>query len=125
MTDPKFSEDHEWIVVEGDVGTVGISNYAQEQLGDIVYVELPEVGNMASKGDEVAVVESVKAASEIYAPVTGEVVAANEKLVDDPGLVNKDATGAGWFFKLRLSDHGELEELMDEEAYARFVAEQD
>ncbi len=125
MSDPRFSKDHDWIVVEGDVGTVGISNYAQEQLGDIVYVELPEVGNMVSKGDEVAVVESVKAASEIYAPVTGEVVAANDKLADDPGLVNKDASGAGWFFKLRLSDPGELEELMDEEAYAQFVAEQD
>ncbi len=125
MSDPRFNEDHDWIVIEGDVGTVGISNYAQEQLGDIVYVELPEVGNMVSKGDEVAVVESVKAASEIYAPVTGEVVAANKKLADDPGLVNKDATGAGWFFKLRLSDPGELDELMDEEAYAQFVAEQD
>ena len=125
MSDPRFNEDHDWIVIEGDVGTVGISNYAQEQLGDIVYVGLPEVGNMVSKGDEVAVVESVKAASEIYAPVTGEVVAANKKLADDPGLVNKDATGAGWFFKLRLSDPGELDELMDEEAYAQFVAEQD
>jgi glycine cleavage system H protein len=125
MSDPRYSEDHEWIVVEGDVGTVGISNHAQEQLGDIVYVELPEVGNMVSKGDEVAVVESVKAASEMYAPVTGEVVAANGKLADDPGLINKDASGAGWFFKLRLSDPSELEELMDEEAYAQFVAEQD
>ncbi len=125
MSDPRFSKDHEWIVVEGDVGTVGISNHAQEQLGDIVYVELPEVGNRVSKGDEVAVVESVKAATEIYAPVSGEVVAANDKLADDPGLVNKDAGGAGWFFKLRLSDPGELEELMDEEAYARFVAEQE
>jgi len=125
MSDPRFTEDHEWIVVEGEVGTVGISNYAQEQLGDIVYVELPETGNMVSKGDEVAVVESVKAATEVYAPVTGEVVAANGKLVDDPGLVNKDAIGAGWFFKLRLSDPGELEELMDEEAYAQFIAEQE
>ncbi len=125
MSDPKFSKEHEWIVVEDGVGTVGISDYAQEQLGDIVYVELPEVGNMVSKGDEVAVVESVKAASEIYAPVTGEVVAANEKLADDPGLINKDASGAGWFFKLRLSDPGELEGLMDEEAYAEFVAEQE
>ena len=124
MNEPRFTEDHEWILVAGDIGTVGISDYAQEQLGDIVYVELPEVGNMVEKGDEVAVVESVKAASEVYAPVTGEIVGANEALGDNPALVNEDAMGAGWFFKVRLSDAGQLEELMDQEAYASFVAEQ-
>ena len=124
MNEPRFTEDHEWILVEGDIGTVGISDYAQEQLGDIVYVELPEVGNMVAKGDEVAVVESVKAASEVYAPVTGEIVGANGALGDNPALVNEDAMGAGWFFKVRLSDAGELEALMDKEAYASFVEEQ-
>ncbi len=124
MSKPRFTEDHEWIVVEGDIGTVGITEFAQEQLGDIVYVELPDVGNMVAKGDEAAVVESVKAASEVYAPVTGEIVDANQALADNPGLVNEDAMGAGWFFKLRLGDAGELDGLMDEEAYVSFVEEQ-
>ena len=124
MSDAKYSEDHEWIVVDGDVGTVGISDYAQEQLGDIVFIELPETGNVVVKGDEAAVVESVKAASEIYAPVTGEIVAANKALADNPALVNADPLGEGWIFKLKLRDVGELDELMDEDAYAEFVKEQ-
>ena len=124
MSDAKYSEDHEWIVVDGDVGTVGISDYAQEQLGDIVFIELPETGNVVVKGDEAAVVESVKAASEIYAPVTGEIVAANKALADNPALVNADPLGEGWIFKLKLRDVGELDELMDEDAYAEFIKEQ-
>ncbi len=121
MNEPRYTEDHEWVLVDGDIATVGISDYAQEQLGDIVFIELPEAGNMVVKGDEVAVVESVKAASEIYAPVTGELVEVNKALGDKPQLVNEDAMGAGWFFRLRLSDAGELDELMDEEAYTVFV----
>jgi glycine cleavage system H protein len=123
MSDAKYSEDHEWIVIDGDVGTVGISDYAQEQLGDIVYIELPETGHVVVKGDETAVVESVKAASEIYAPVTGEIVAANKALADNPALVNIDPLGEGWLFKLKLRDVGELDELMDEDGYAEFVKE--
>ena len=124
MSDAMYSEDHEWIVVEGDVGTVGISDHAQEQLGDIVFIELPETGNVVVKGDETAVVESVKAASEIYAPVSGEIVAANKALTDNPALVNADPLGEGWLFKLKLRDIGELDELMDEDGYAEFVKEQ-
>ena len=108
--------------VEGDIGTVGISDYAQEQLGDVVYVELPEVGRAVAQNDEAAVVESVKAASEVYAPVSGEVVEVNQALEDDPSLVNGDPTGEGWFLKLRLSAHGELDGLMDDAAYADYVA---
>lgn len=121
MSGLKYSKDHEWVRVEGDVGTVGISDYAQEQLGDVVYVELPEVGRTVAQNEEAAVVESVKAASEVYAPVSGEVVEANQALEDDPALVNSDPTGEGWFLKLRLSAPGELDGLMDEVAYADFV----
>ena len=121
MSERKFSDEHEWIDIEGDVGTVGITNYAQEQLGDIVFVELPEAGKTLAKGDEVAVIESVKAASEIFAPVTGEIVEANDALTDDPSLVNSDAQGAGWFFKIKITDTSELDELMDEAAYKSFV----
>jgi glycine cleavage system H protein len=120
----RYSEDHEWITVDGDIGTIGISDHAQEQLGDIVYVELPETGNVVVKADEVAVVESVKAASELYAPVSGEIVDTNKQLADNPALVNADPLGEGWFFKLRISDKGELDELMDEDAYAEFVKEE-
>ncbi|MDX6750486.1 glycine cleavage system protein GcvH [Geminicoccaceae bacterium 1502E] len=116
-----FTKDHEWLKVEGDIATVGISQHAQEQLGDVVFVEVPEAGKSLSKGDEAAVVESVKAASEVYAPVSGEVVEANEALADQPGLVNEDAEGGAWFFKLRLADKGELEGLMDRDAYQAFV----
>ena len=116
-----FTKEHEWIRVEGDTATVGISNHAQEQLGDIVFAEVPEAGRQLSKGQEAAVVESVKAASDVYAPVSGEVVASNQAVADDPALVNSDPEGQGWFFKLKLSDPGELEGLMDEAAYREFL----
>jgi glycine cleavage system H protein len=112
-----FTKEHEWIRVEGDQATVGISNHAQEQLGDIVFAEVPEAGRQLSKGQEAAVVESVKAASDVYAPVSGEVTEGNQAVADDPALVNTDPEGAGWFFKLKLSDAGELSGLMDEAAY--------
>ena len=117
-----FTEDHDWIDVDGDIGTVGISDYAQGQLGDIVFVEVPDDGRQIAKGDEAAVVESVKAASDVYAPVSGIVLEGNPALVDDPSLVNSDPEGEGWFFKITLSDTAELDELMDETAYAAFVA---
>ena len=121
MSGLKYSKDHEWVRMEGDIATVGISDYAQEQLGDVVYVELPEAGRTVAQNEEAAVVESVKAASEVYAPVSGEVVEVNQALEDDPALVNGDPTGEGWFLKLRLSAPGELDGLMDEAAYAEFV----
>jgi len=117
-----FTEDHEWVDVDGDTGTVGISDYAQGQLGDIVFVDLPEEGKELTKGDDAAVVESVKAASDVYSPVSGVVIEANGDLGDTPNLVNDDAEGDGWFFKLTLSDTGELSGLMDESAYEAFVA---
>jgi glycine cleavage system H protein len=117
-----FTEDHEWVDVDGDIGTVGISDYAQGQLGDIVFVDVPEEGKTLSKGDEAAVVESVKAASDVYSPVSGTVLEGNAALGDTPGLVNEDPEGDGWFYKLTLSDTSELEELMDEAAYEAFVA---
>ncbi len=119
-----YTEEHEWLAVEGDIGTCGITEFAQEQLGDIVYVELPEVGRAVAQNDEIAVVESVKAASELYAPVSGEVTESNDGLADDPAKVNADAMGAGWFFKLKFSDPSELENLMDGAAYAALVAGQ-
>ncbi len=122
MSDLKFSNDHEWLRTEGDTATIGISDYAQEQLGDVVYVELPAVGQKFAAGAQAAVVESVKAASEIYAPAGGEVVEVNAALEDDPALVNSDATGQGWFFKLKLDDAAELDALMDENRYQEFVA---
>ena len=118
-----FTEDHEWIDVDGATGTVGISQYAQSQLGDIVFVEVPAEGRTLAKGDEAAVVESVKAASDVYAPVGGTVIAGNAALVDQPDLVNTDPEGEGWFFRLTLGDPGELDALMDESAYKAFVAE--
>ncbi len=121
MSGLKYSKEHEWVLVDGNVATVGISDYAQDQLGDVVYVELPEVGRRVAQNEEAAVVESVKAASEVYAPVSGEVVEVNQALEDDPALVNGDPTGEGWFLKLRLSAPGELDGLMDEAAYADFV----
>ncbi len=121
MSGLRYTKDHEWIRVEGEVGTVGISDYAQEQLGDVVYVELPEVGKTVAQAEEAAVVESVKAASEVYAPVSGEVVEVNQALEDDPALVNSAATGAGWFVKLKLSAPAEVDGLMDEAAYAEYV----
>jgi glycine cleavage system H protein len=116
-----FTREHEWIRVEGDSATVGISNHAQEALGDIVFAEVPQAGRRVSKGDEAAVVESVKAASDVYAPVSGEVTQGNPSLADDPALINRDPEGEGWFFKLKLADPGELEGLMDEPAYREWV----
>ncbi|PZU60217.1 MAG: glycine cleavage system protein GcvH [Sphingobium sp.] len=117
-----FTDEHEWIDVAGDIATVGITDYAQEQLGDIVFVELPEEGAKFEKGDDAAVVESVKAASDVYAPISGEVVEANGALEDEPALVNSDPEEDGWFFKLRIADASELEGLMNEAAYKKFVA---
>ncbi|WP_084582045.1 glycine cleavage system protein GcvH [Sphingomonas azotifigens] len=117
-----FTEDHEWIEVDGDVATVGITEYAQSQLGDIVFVEVPDEGKELSKGDDAAVVESVKAASDVYAPVSGTVVEGNADLADNPALVNEDPEGEGWFFKMTLSDESELEGLMNEAKYQAFVS---
>lgn len=118
----KFSQDHEWVSIEGDIATIGITNHAQEQLGDVVFVELPAIGKKVAKGGEAAVVESVKAASEVYAPVTGEVVDVNKELEGDPALVNRGAEGDGWFMKIKLSNPAELNDLMDKPAYDKFVA---
>ena len=117
----RYTKDHEYIRVEGDAGIVGISDYAQSQLGDVVFVELPSVGKTLSKGDEAAVVESVKAASEVYAPVSGEVVEVNSELEASPGTVNEDPSGRGWFMKIRLTNESELDGLMTEEQYGEFV----
>jgi glycine cleavage system H protein len=122
MAEVKYSEDHEWISIEGDVGTVGITDFAQEQLGDIVFVELPEAGTALGIGDQAGVVESVKAASEIYAPVAGEIVEANDILADTPETVNAAAESGGWFFKIKFADMTELDGLMDEAAYRAFIA---
>ncbi|HEY4191474.1 MAG TPA: glycine cleavage system protein GcvH [Mesorhizobium sp.] len=116
-----FTEDHEWLRVEGGVATIGITGYAQEQLGDLVFVELPEVGKKLSKGDTAVVVESVKAASDVYAPVDGEITEANEALSSDPALVNSAPTGEGWLWKMKLSNESQLEGLMDEAAYAKHI----
>ena len=116
-----FTQEHEWIDVDGEIATVGITDFAQGQLGDIVFVELPEEGRTVAKGDDAAVVESVKAASDVYAPVSGEVVEANGALEGDPALVNGDAEGEGWFFRLKLSNPAELEGLLDEAAYKAFT----
>ena len=120
----RFTKDHEWIRLDGELAVVGVTDYAQSQLGDVVYVELPEIGRRVEKGKEAAVVESVKAASEVYAPASGEVAEVNEALTADPAKVNADPMGEGWFLKLRLSDLKELEGLLDEAAYQRFVEEQ-
>jgi len=124
MSGLRYSEEHEWVLVEGNIATVGISEFAQGQLGDVVFVDLPEIGREVIRGDECAVVESVKAASEIYAPVSGEVVEVNEELTEEPSLVNDSAEADGWFFKVRLSDPSELKELMDAATYKTFAEEQ-
>ncbi len=116
-----FTGEHEWIRVEGDVATIGISDHAQQALGDIVFAEVPEQGRSVNKGDEAAVVESVKAASDVYAPIAGEVIEGNPALADDPALVNRDPEGEGWFFKMTLADACELDGLMDEAAYREWV----
>ena len=131
MAQMKYTEKHEWILLErnpetnSDVGIVGITDYAQQQLGDIVFVELPNIGAVFSQGDEAVVIESVKAASELYTPITGKVTAVNGDLAEQPGLINTDPTGNGWFIKVRLSEPAELEGLMDEEAYQAFIADLD
>jgi glycine cleavage system H protein len=117
-----YTEDHEWLSVDGDVATVGITNYAQEQLGDLVFVELPETGRSVSKGEETVVVESVKAASDVYAPVDGEITEVNEALSGEPSLVNSAAEGNGWLFKMKLADASQLEGLMDKAAYETHTA---
>lgn len=117
-----FTEDHEWIDVDGETATVGITEYAQSQLGDIVFVEVPDEGKEVSKGDDAAVVESVKAASDVYAPVSGTVIEGNEALADNPALVNEDPEGEGWFFKLTLADTSELDSLMNDSAYQDYVS---
>ena len=121
MSERRYTEDHEWVLIEGDTATIGISDHAQEQLGDVVYVELPEEGAVFAAGAQAATVESVKAASEIYAPVAGEVVEINGALNDDPGLVNSDPLGNGWFFKIKVADAGAVGKLMDETAYKEYV----
>ena len=122
MANLRYTREHEWIRIDGDIGTIGITDYAQQQLGDVVYVELPEVGKEVSAGGEAAVVESVKAASEVYAPASGEVIEVNEALQEEPAKVNADATGGGWLFKIRLADAGELDGLMEPAAYKDYVA---
>ena len=116
-----FTGEHEWIRLDGEVATVGISTHAQEALGDIVFAEVPDTGRALNKGDEAAVVESVKAASDVYAPVAGEVIEGNPALADNPGLINQDPEGEGWFFKMRVADTSELNGLMDESAYREWV----
>ncbi len=117
----RYTEDHEWVLLEDDVATIGISDYAQGQLGDVVYVEVPEVGSDIAKGDELAVVESVKAASEVYSPVSGEVIEVNEDLEGSPTLVNEAPLEGGWFAKVKVTDSTEIDDLMDEEAYKSYV----
>jgi len=120
----RFTRDHEWIRLDGELAVVGVTDYAQSQLGDVVYVELPEIGRRVEKGKEVAVVESVKAASEVYAPASGEVAEVNEALAVDPAKVNADPMGEGWFLKLRLTDLKELDGLLDEAAYQQFIEQE-
>jgi len=124
MSDIRFSKEHEWVRRDGDTVVIGITDYAQEQLGDVVYVELPEIGRQVEQGKEAAVVESAKAASEVYAPVSGEVVEVNDAIVGDPAKVNADAMGEGWFIKVKLADPKQFDSLMNEKAYEAYVAEQ-
>jgi glycine cleavage system H protein len=118
----KFTQDHEWLRLEGNIATVGITDYAQEKLGDLVFIELPAPGARQEKGAPAAVVESVKAASDVYAPVSGEVIEINQAIVDEPALVNRDPMGKGWFFKIKISDPSQLERLLDEKAYREMIA---
>jgi glycine cleavage system H protein len=122
MTTTWYTPDHEWLRIEGDIATIGVTDYAQSQLGDVVFVELPKLGRALKKAEAAAVVESVKAASDVYAPITGEVIEVNDALTADPALVNSDAGGKAWFFKLKLTDKSELDGLMDEAAYKAHTA---
>ncbi len=117
----KYTAEHEWLTVDGNVATVGITEHAQQQLGDVVFVDLPAIGRKVEKGKDAAVVESVKAASDVYAPITGEIVAVNKDLADNPALVNEDAEGKAWFMKIRIADKAELDGLMDKQAYDKLV----
>jgi glycine cleavage system H protein len=117
----KYTAEHEWLTVDGDIATVGITEHAQSQLGDVVFVDLPAVGKRVEQGKDAAVVESVKAASDVYAPITGEVVEVNQKLVDNPAMVNEEAEGAAWFMKIRIADPSQLENMMDKSAYDKLV----
>ena len=121
----RYTSDHEWVSVNGNIATIGITDYAQAQLGDVVFVELPAVGSKLSQGDEASVVESVKAASEVYMPVSGEVVEINGVIEDEPTTVNSDPAGEGWFFKIKLSDPSELDDMMDDDAYKSYIVELD
>jgi len=123
MSEKKFSKKHEWVSLEGDIATVGITKHATEMLGDIVFTEVPEVGKVVEKEGQVAVVESTKAASDVYSPISGEITEGNKAIVDDPSSVNSDPEGASWFFKLKIKDKGELDSLMSKEEYEKFVAE--
>lgn len=124
MSEMKFTKQHEWVRVDGDIATVGVSNFAQEKLGDVVYVELPAIGKVVAQNAEAAVVESVKAASEVYAPLSGEVIEVNAALADQPAMVNDDAEGTGWFFKIKVANPGELAALMDGAAYRQFTRDE-
>lgn len=121
MAEIKYTEEHEWILIEGDVAMIGITHYAQEQLGDVVFVELPQVGAAFNKDDEASVVESVKAAAEVYAPFDGEIVEVNDALENNPGLINTEPEGDGWFFKLKVTDESQLEDLLNADAYQEYV----
>ena len=123
MQNKKYTDEHEWISIDGEIGTVGISVYAQVQLGDVVFIEVPEIGTVYQKGEEAAVVESVKAASEVYAPVDGEIVEVNNGLEEDPSIVNSDAEGRGWFYKIKVNNLSDLDGLMNGEAYKLFIEE--
>ena len=123
MSSKKYTKDHEWILIENNIGTVGITNHAQESLGDIVFIELPEIGKIVKTGSEVSVVESVKAASDIYSPIDGKIIDINNKLKDDPSIVNQDAENEGWFFKIEISDSIEEDKLMSLEQYNKFIEE--
>ena len=123
MSEKKFSKKHEWVSLEGDIATVGITQHATEMLGDIVFAEVPEAGKVVEKEGQAAVVESTKAASDVYSPISGEITEGNKAIVDDPGSVNSDPEGASWFFKLKVKDKGELDSLMSKEEYDKFVAE--
>lgn len=122
MSNVKYTNDHEWISMDGDIATVGVTGFALEQLGDLVFVEVPDAGKTVAQGDDCAVVESVKAASEVYAPLSGEITEGNNAVADDPGAVSGDPAGDGWFFKMKISNPGELDDMMDEAAYKEFVA---
>ena len=123
-TETKYTQDETWLRINGDTATVGLTDYAQEQLKDLVFIKLPQVGQRVTKGKEAAMVESVKAASDVYSPVTGEVLEVNPAIVSDPGLVNSDPMGAGWFFKVRIEQNGELADLMDESQYREYIKKQ-